>query len=181
MLLEAYDQRCEQAIRILSEYWRRLHNYVEQARKSQRGKTGWSEAAAPDSMRTRREAALYATSMKGGRLVEDEIVIETAEERSIRLTCEMISANLVEKIRTAFPAYDGDAARVETQLKDTRLGLEVDTADGIPDQVRETALRLLKSPQQLLQSMVNYSSRVVTAILRETEEIDIRADAEHLR
>ncbi|CAM6086709.1 unnamed protein product [Calypogeia fissa] len=180
VLLEAYDQRCEQAIKILSECWRRLHSYVEQARESQRGKTGWSEAAAPDYMRIRREPALYATAMKG-RLIEDEIVIETAEERSIRLTCEMISANLVEKIRAAFPAYDGDAARAEIQLRDTRLGLEVDTVDGIPDQVRETALRLLKSPQQLLQAMVNYTSRVVTAIQRETEEIDIRADAEHLR
>jgi hypothetical protein len=181
VLLEAYDQRCEQAIRILSEYWRRLHSYVEQARESQRCRTGWSDAAAPDPMRTRRETALYANAVRGGRSVDNEIVIESAEERSIRLTCEMISSNLVEKIRAAFPAYDGETARVETQLRDMRIGFNADTSDGIPDQVRETALRMLRSPQQLLQAMVNYTSRVVTAIQRETEEIDIRADAEHLR
>ncbi|BBN14348.1 HAUS augmin-like complex subunit 5 [Marchantia polymorpha subsp. ruderalis] len=177
VLLEAYDQRCEQAIRILTEYWRRLHTYVEHARESQRGR-GWSDGT---NDRFRREPSMYATAVRGERLSDENIFIETAEERSIRVTCEMISGNLVEKIRGVFHAYDGDSAKGENHMEETKLGFVVDGGDGIPEQVKETALSLLRNPPHLLQAMIGYTSRIVANVNKETEKIDIRADAERLR
>ncbi|CAK9189720.1 unnamed protein product [Sphagnum troendelagicum] len=174
VLLESYDQRCEQSSRIFMEYWRRLHIYVDHAREVQRGKSGGSEAALE---------SIHATSITttGGRLAEgNHILIETAQERSIRQACEGIAANLLEKIRTSFPAYNGGGGHADAQLEVAKLGFEGD-GDGISEEVRETATSLLKNPPLLLRALAAYTSRVVAMLAREIEKIDIRADAERLR
>jgi hypothetical protein len=117
--------------------------------------------------------------MKGGQLA-NQILIETPRERAIRQACESLAENLVEKIRTTFPAYDGGGSHPDPQLEVAKLGFEID-GDGISEEVRDTALTLLKTPPLLLQAMAAYTSRIVAVVARETEEIDIRADAERLR
>ncbi|KAL2623647.1 hypothetical protein R1flu_003852 [Riccia fluitans] len=173
VLLEAYDQRSEQAILIFTEYWRRLHAYVEQARESQRA--AWSNGT------VRREPSMFATAVRGERLSDEQIFIETAEERSIRVTCELISCNMVERIRNVVPAYDGETARNENQIDEVKLGSVISGGDTFPEQVKETAVNLLRSPAHLLQAMIAYTSRIVSNIIKETEKIDIKADAERLR
>jgi hypothetical protein len=156
------------------EYWRWLHIYVDHAREVQRGKSGGSEAALE---------SIHATSITttGGRLVEgNHILIETAQERSIRQACEGIAANLLEKIRTSFPAYNGGGGHADAQLEVAKLGFEGD-GDGISEEVRETATSLLKNPPLLLRALAAYTSRVVAMLAREIEKIDIKADAERLR
>ncbi|KAL3675068.1 hypothetical protein R1sor_025016 [Riccia sorocarpa] len=177
VLLDAYDERCDEAIRILTEYWRRLHAYVEQAREAQRGQMlgAWSNGTA------RREPTVFATAVRGERLSDDQIFIETAEERSIRVTCELISGNMVEKIRSVVPAYDGETARNENQIEEVKLGSVINGGDSFPEQVKETTGNLLRSPALLLQAMIAYTSRIVANIIKETEQIDIKADAERLR
>ena len=170
VLLESYEQRFEQTSRIFSEYSRRLHTYVEHAREAQRGKT----AGLPDP-----GLELTHGPMKGGQLA-NQILIETPRERAIRQACESLAENLVEKIRTTFPAYDGGGSHPDPQLEVAKLGFEID-GDGISEEVRDTALTLLKTPPLLLQAMAAYTSRIVAVVARETEEIDIRADAERLR
>lgn len=161
VLLESYEHRVEQTSRIFAEYSRRLHSYVEHAREAQRGKTG-----SPD------------TSPKSGVQLADP---ESLRERSVRQACEALAEDLTHKIRTTFSAYDGGVNHPDhTQLEVAKLGFEVD-GDCIPEEVQETALALLKSPPLLLQALAAFTSRIVAAIARECEEIDIRADAERLR
>lgn len=169
VLLESYEHRVEQTARIFAEYSRRLHAYVEHAREAQRGKTG-SPDSSPDFLHGAVKSGQPAT-----------VVPETPRERSVRQACEALAEDLTHKIRTTFSAYDGGGVHPDhTQLEVAKLGFEVD-GDSIPEEVQETALALLKSPPLLLQALAAFTSRIVAAIARETEEIDIRADAERLR
>lgn len=169
VLLESYDHRAEQTSRIFSEYSRRLHAYVEHAREAQRGKTG-SPDGSPDYLHG---------PVKSGQPAQ--IMSETPREKSVRQACEALAEDLTHKIRTTFSAYDGGGSHPDhTQLEVAKLGFEVD-GDSISEEVHETALTLLKSPPLLLQALAAYTSRIVAVIARETEEIDIRADAERLR
>jgi len=141
---------------------------VEHAREAQRGKTG-SPDASPDFLH------------KSGQPAANQALPETPRERSVRQACEALAEDLTLKIRTNFSAYDGGGSHPDhTQLEVAKLGFEVD-GDSIPEEVQETALALLKSPPLLLQALAAFTSRVVAAIAQETEEIDIRADAERLR
>ncbi|KAJ7530109.1 hypothetical protein O6H91_15G079600 [Diphasiastrum complanatum] len=177
--LEAYDQRCEQAGRIFAEYQRRLHRHVEHAREAQRGKLR-PDSPLESSRSYQEQEAVYAVSVKGARSSDDQIFIETSHERSIRKACEVLAVQLINKIRDTFPAYEGGGSQSEVQLEIVKLGLDVD-GEGIPEEVKETALALLKSPPQLLRAMAAYTARVVAMISKETDKIDIRADAERLK
>ncbi|XP_024545326.1 AUGMIN subunit 5 [Selaginella moellendorffii] len=165
--LESFDQRCEQTVRIFAEYRRRLARYVDRAREAQRGKLAESK---------KEQDTVYATSIKG----DDQILIETAQERSIRKACELLSAQLTEKITLSFPSYEGRESQGDAQATEVaKLGFE--DGEGVAEDIREAALSLLKNPTQLLRAMATYTARVVALITKETERIDIRADAEKLR
>jgi hypothetical protein len=176
VLLESYDQRAEQSTRIFMEYWKRLHVYVEHARDAQRGKTVSSDFA-PDRTQSSTDAN-FSTSAS---ISDDQQILRDApQERSIRQACEVLSAGLLDKMRSSFPAYDGGSSQFDGQLEVAKLSFEVD-GDGIPEEVKEIAISLLKNPLLLLQAMADYSKRVVATIDSETEKIDVRADAERLR
>lgn len=181
VLLEAYDGRCEQVARIFAEYQRRLHRYVEHAMDVQRGKTGGADAAPnPISSHTDLDT-VYATSLKGGKPADgDAILIETVAERKVRNSCEALAAQLIEKIKNVFSAYDGGGTQRETGAEERKLGMDVDW-ETIPENVKEIALSLLKNPPQLLRAMAGYTAQILSSIIRETEKIDIKADAERLR
>lgn len=176
VLLESYDQRSEQSIRIFMEYWKRLHGYVEHARDVQRGKAGPSDFPL-ERAQTNLDAHLSTSvSVSDG----NQILNESSRERTIRQACEVLSAALLDKIRSSFPAYDGGSSNSDGQLEVAKLSFEVD-GDGIPEEVKESATILLRNPPLLLQAMNDYSKRVVAMIESETEKIDVRADAERLR
>ena len=177
VLLESYDQRSEQTARIFMEYWRRLHCYVEQARDAQRGKNGGPEFTGDRNSQSNADA-YYSSSTK--MTDEDQMVLETPQERSIRQACEVLSASLLDKIKSSFPAYDGVNSQADGQLEVAKLSSLMD-GDGIPEEVKDRALSLLKNPPHLLRALAAYTKRVVTMINSETEKIDIRADAERLR
>lgn len=179
VLLEAYDERCEQAVRIFAEYQRRLQRYVDPAIDVLRGKSGGDAGADPLCTHTDQDT-VYATSVKGGRPADGHILIETAAERSVRKSCESLASYLIERIQNTFPAYHGGESQQETVLEDRKFGVDMD-GELIPEDVREAALSLLKNPPQLLRAIASYTSRVVVSIIQETEKIDIRADAERLR
>ena len=176
MLLESYDQRSEQSTRIFMEYWKRLHVYVEHARDAHRGKTLPSDFA-PERVQSSTDANFSTSASVSD---DKQILRETSQERSIRQACEALSAGLLDKIRSSLPAYDGGSSQFDGQLEVAKLSFEVD-GDGIPEEVKEIAINLLKNPPLLLQAMADYSRRIVVSIDSETEKIDIRADAERLR
>lgn len=180
VLLEAYDGRCEQAAKIFAEYQRRLHRYVEHAMDVQKGKAGID--AAPDPLASHTDLdTVYPTSLKGGKPVDGvPILIETVAERSVRKSCEAFNAQILERIRNVFPAYDGSGSQSEAGTEERKLGMDMDW-ESVPEPVKETALNLLKNPPQLLRAMAGYTAQVLASIIRETEKIDIKADAERLR
>lgn len=178
VLLESYDQRSEQTARIFMEYWRRLHCYVEQARDAQREKNGGPDFIGDRNSQSNADAH-YSSSTK--MTDEDQMVLETPQERSIRQACEVLSASLLDKIKSSFPAYDdGVNSQADGQLEVAKLSSLMD-GDGIPEEVKDRALNLLKNPPHLLRALAAYTKRVVRMINSETDKIDIRADAERLR
>lgn len=180
VLLEAYDGRCEQAAKIFAEYQRRLHSYVEHAMDVQKGKVGIDAGADPLASHTDLDS-VYATSLKGGKPVDGvPILIETVAERNVRKACEAFSSQILERIRTVFPAYDGSGSQNEVGAEERKLGKDMDW-EAIPEAVKKTASSLLKNPPQLLRAMVGYTAQVLASVIRETEKIDIKADAERLR
>ena len=177
-MLEAYDQQCDEACKIFAEYQRRLHQFVGQARDVRRSSIGVSGAAGAveDMLQSDRED-LYSSTIKSNRLPED--LVETAGERSIRKACETLAADMIETIRSSFPAFEGSGINSSCQLYVAKLGIDLDGE--IPTDVKAVALDSLKNPTLLLQSIITYTSRMKTLIHRETDKIDIRADAELLR
>lgn len=179
VMLEAYDQRCEETCKIFAEYQRRLHRYVDQARDAQRVRVGSGQDATPDILRARNEQDTVYATIKGNKPADGLILIETAQERSIRKACESLAAHLIERIRNTFPAYDGGGVQGHAHLDAEKLVIDLDGE--IPNDVRDLALNLLRSPPQLLRAITTYTARIVNLINRETEKIDVRADAERLR
>lgn len=177
VMLEAYERQCDEACKIFAEYQRRLHQFVDQARDVRRSSTGVSGPAdsADDMQLQNAREDLY--SVKSNRLSED--LIETAGERCIRKACETLAANMIETIRSSFPAFEGSGINSTCQLDAAKLGMDLDCE--IPTDVKAVALDCLKNPSLLLQSVITYTSRIKTLIHRETNKIDIRADAELLR
>ncbi|KAL1558941.1 AUGMIN subunit 5 [Salvia divinorum] len=176
VMLEAYDQQSDEATKIFAEYHKRLRRYVNQARDAQR--------SCPDSNETvtifpaNSDQELYS-NVKGGKSVVDVILIETAREKNIRKLCESLAAQMAEKIRSLFPAYEGNGIRVNPQSEAAKLGIDFDF--GLPTEMKDMLAESLKSPPQLVLAITSYTQWLKTQITKEIDKIDIRADAEALR
>ncbi|KAL4376561.1 hypothetical protein GQ457_02G006050 [Hibiscus cannabinus] len=178
VMLEAYDQQCDQAAKIFAEYHKRLHQYVNQARDSQRSSVDSSIEMVSNYGGNSEKEAVYST-VKGTKAADDFILIETTRERNIRKACETLAEHMIEKVRNSFPAYEGNGIHLNPQSEATKLGF--DFYGEIPDEVRTVIVNCLKNPPQLLQAITIYTSRLKTLISREIEKVDVRADAETLR
>ncbi|KAM0880052.1 hypothetical protein ACQ4PT_033838 [Festuca glaucescens] len=180
VMLEAYDQQCDEACKIFAEYQRRLHQFVNQARDVRRSSIGVAGSVdAIEEMQLQSERDDLYSSVKSNRLSEDLVLVETSRERSIRKACETLAADMVEMIRSSFPAFEGNGINSTCQLDVAKLGTDLDGE--IPADVKAVALDSLKNPSLLLQSINAYTSRMKLLVHKETEKIDIRADAELLR
>ncbi|XP_010257953.1 PREDICTED: AUGMIN subunit 5 [Nelumbo nucifera] len=178
VMLEAYDQQCDESTKIFAEYQKRLHYYVNQARDAQRSSASSSVDVVDDFHVNSEKEAVYAT-VKGNKSLDDVILIETTRERNVRKACESLAAHMIEKIRNSFPAYEGSGIHLSPQLEVEKLGIDFDGE--LPDDIKTAILNCLENPPQLLQTITTYTVRMKTLISRETEKIDIRADAELLR
>lgn len=176
MMLEAYDQQCDEAAKIFAEYHKRLRYYVNQARDAQRSSVDSTEMVT--SFPANNEKELYST-VKGGKSADDVILIETTRERNIRKLCESLAMQMSEKIRSSFPAYEGSGIHLSPQLEAAKLGIDID--GDLPTEIKDVLADCLKSPPQLLQAITSYTQRLKTLITKEIEKIDVRADAEALR
>ncbi|GAB2288970.1 AUGMIN subunit 5 [Dionaea muscipula] len=177
VILEAYDQQCDEAAKIFAEYHKRLRHYVDQARKAQRSAHDSSIDGA-DSLHASSEKEAIYSAVKSARSAEDVILIETTRERNIRKACEYLALHMIDKMRCSFPAFEGNGLHMNPQLEAAKLGYDFDGE--VPFEVRVVVENCLKSPRQLLQAISVYTQRLKTLISRETEKIDVRADAESL-
>jgi hypothetical protein len=177
-MLEAYEQQCDEACKIFAEYQRRLHQFVNQARDVRRSSIGaGGPADAVEDMQLQSEREELYSTVKSNRLSDD--LVETSRERSIRKACETLAGDMIEMIRSSFPAFEGSGINSSSQLDAAKLGIDLDGE--IPQDVKAVALDSLKNPSLLLQSIITYTSRMKILIHKETDKIDIRADAELLR
>ncbi|KAK4409804.1 AUGMIN subunit [Sesamum angolense] len=177
VMLETYDQQCDEAAKIFAEYHKRLRYYVNQARDAQRSSAD-SSMEMVTSFHANNGKELYST-VKGSKNAEDVILIETARERNMRKVCESLAMQMSEKIRSSFPAYEGSGIHVNSQLEAAKLGIDID--GDLPTDIKDVMADCLKSPPLLLQSITSYTQRLKTLFNREIERIDVRADAEALR
>ena len=179
-MLEAYDQQCDEACKIFAEYQRRLHQFVNQARDVRRSSIGVAGSVdAIEEMQLQSEREDLYSAVKCNRLSEDLVLEETSRKRSIWKACETLAAYRVEMIRSSFPAFEGNGINSSCQLDVAKRGTDLDGE--IPADVKAVALDSLKNPSLLLQSVNAYTSRMKMLVHKETEKIDIRADAELLR
>nr|KJB10549.1 hypothetical protein B456_001G207000 [Gossypium raimondii] len=178
VVLEAYDQQCDEAAKIFAEYHKRLHQYVNQARDAQRSSVDSSIEVVSNYSGNSEKEAVYST-VKGTKAADDVILIETTRERNVRKACESLADRMIEKVRNSFPAYEGNGIHLSPQSEAAKLGFDFDGE--IPDEVRIVIVNCLKNPPQLLQAISTYTSRLKTLISREIEKVDVRADAEALR
>lgn len=177
VMLESYDQQCDEAAKIFSEYHKRLRYYVNQARDAQRSSVESVDLA--NSIYTSSDKDSVYSTVRGSKSTDDVILIETARERNIRKACESIVEQMIEKIRSSFPAYEGCGLHVNSQSEAAKLGFEFDSE--IPEEVRDVIVSCSKSPPQLLLAITSYTERLKSMITKEIEKIDVRADAETLR
>ncbi|KAJ6861009.1 hypothetical protein NC651_037173 [Populus alba x Populus x berolinensis] len=178
VMLEAYDQQCDEAAKIFAEYHKRLHQYVNQARDAQRFSVDSSLEEVSSFSANSIKEAVYST-VKGTKSADDVILIETTWERNIRKACESLAVYMVERIRNSFPAYEGSGIHLNPQSEAAKLGMDFD--GDIPDDVRTVIVNCLKNPPHLLRAITAYTLRLKTLVSREIEKIDVRADAELLR
>lgn len=178
MMLEAYDQQCDEAAKIFAEYHKRIRYYVNQARDAHRSSVDAAVEVVTSFNANNEKESVYST-VKGSKSADDVILIETTRERNIRKACESLVLNMIEKIRNSFPAYEGSGIHLNPQLEAAKLGFDFD--GDVPDEVRDVILSCLRSPPQLLMAITAYTRRLKTLITKEIEKIDIRADAEALR
>lgn len=177
MMLEAYEQQCDEAAKIFAEYQKRLHHYVNQARGVQRS-TASTAYDSHENINTKLGKESVYSTVKGNESSDDVIVIETTRERHIRKACENLTTYMINKIRNTFPAYEGIGVHLDPHSDADKL-FELDGE--VPDDVKAVAIDALKNPSLLLQNVSTYNSRVTSMIHNETEKIDIKADAELLR
>lgn len=177
VILEAYDQQCDEAAKIFAEYQRRIHQYVDQARDIRMLITG-SANDVVDDLHAPGEKAVYS-AIKGLRSSDDSVLIEMSREKNTRKACETLAAHMTEKIRTTFPAYEGSGISMNSQIDAAKLSLDLDGE--IPEDIKVIIRDALKNPPLLLQSITTYALRSSALIHRETEKIEIRAVAESLR
>ncbi|KAL3813502.1 hypothetical protein ACJIZ3_014770 [Penstemon smallii] len=153
VMLEAYDQQCDEAAKIFAEYHKLLQNYVKQATDAQSSTDDSNNEKVSKSM--------------------DAIV------QIVWSTCESIANHISEKIQSSFPAYEGSGIHVNPQLEAAKLG--IDTDGDFPPDIKDKISESLGSPPQLLQAITSYTQNLKTSITREIEKIDVRGDAEALR
>lgn len=177
VMLEAYDQQCDEATKIFAEYHKRLRCYVNQARDVQRSSVDSVEVVTSFQSKTEKDADY--SNVRGSKSVDDVILIETNWERNIRKACESLAKQVAEKIRDSFPAYEGSGIHLNSQFEAAKLCIDVD--GDVADEVRAVIVNCLKNPPQLLQAITTYTQRLKSIISREIEKIDVRADAETLR
>lgn len=178
MMLEAYDQQCDEAAKIFAEYHKRLRLYVNLARDAQRTSVDSSADVVTSFSGSSEKEAVYST-VKGSKSADEVILIETTRERNIRKACESLAEHMIDKIRSSFPAYEGSGIHSNPQLEAAKLGFDFDGE--LPDEVRTVIVNCLKCPPQLLLAITAHTSRLKSLIAREIEKIDVRADAETLR
>ncbi|KAL8200648.1 hypothetical protein R6Q57_011987 [Mikania cordata] len=178
VMLDAYDQQCDEAARIFSEYHKRLRAYVNQVKDSQRVDKD-SSMEVVTSFQIDNERGDVYSAVKGSKPADDVILIETSRERNIRKACESLALQMIEKIQNSFPAYEGIGIHSNSQIEAEKLGVDAD-AD-IPDNVHDVICNCLKSPNQLLLAITTYTQRLKSVVSKEIDKIDVRADAEMLR
>ncbi|XP_021736959.1 AUGMIN subunit 5-like [Chenopodium quinoa] len=178
VMLETYDQQCDEAAKIFAEYHKRLRYYVSQARNSQRSSVDLSTEVASTLHASSEKEGVYST-VKGAKAAEDVILIETTRERNIRKACEFLASHTLDRIRSSFPAFEGSGVHSNPQLEAAKLGYDFDGE--IPEEVSIVVGNCLKSPPLLLQAITAYTQRLNSLISREIEKVDVRADAEALR
>ncbi|GAA0168896.1 hypothetical protein LIER_23499 [Lithospermum erythrorhizon] len=178
LMLETYDQQCDEAAKIFAEYHKRLRHYVNQARDAQRTSADSSVEMVTSFKTTSKKDAMYST-VEGAKSAEDVIVIETSKERDIRRACESLALQMAERIQNSFPAYEGNGIHLNPQIDAAKLGIEF--VLDLPDEVRVVIVDCLRSPPHLLEALTAYTQRLKDQISRETDKIDVRADAETLR
>ncbi|KAI3503213.1 hypothetical protein L1887_31651 [Cichorium endivia] len=180
VMLDAYDQQCDEAAMIFSEYHKRLRSYVSQVKNAQKLDTNSSSSMeVATSFQIDNEKEDVYSTVKGSKPSDDVILIETNRESKIRKACESLAIQMIEKIRTSFPAYDGNGIHSNPQIEASKLG--VDVHGEIPNEVQDVILNCLKTPPQLLLAITTYTQRLKSLITKEIEKIDIRADADTLR
>ncbi|CAN0876108.1 AUGMIN subunit 5 [Linum grandiflorum] len=178
VMLESYDQQCDEAAKIFAEYHKRLCYYVNQARDAQKSSADSLTEVVSNTSGNSEKESVYST-VKGARSADDVILIETAQERNIRKACEYLAAHMIDRIRVSFPAYEGSGIHSSPQLEAAKLGIDLDGE--VPDEVRTIIVHCLKNPPQLLNIITSYTLRLKSLVSREIEKIDVRADAETLR
>ncbi|KAJ0253002.1 hypothetical protein HA466_0121060 [Hirschfeldia incana] len=176
VMLEAYDQQCDDAARIFAEYHKRLQVYVNQARAAQRSSLDYLGDLS-SKLNGEREAVY--SSVRGSKSTDDVILVETTRERSIRKACESFASHMVDRICSSFPAYEGNGIHSHPELETAKLSFECDGE--ISEEMRGVVVNCLSSPPLLLQAIAAHTLRLKTLISKEIERVDLRADAETLR
>ncbi|KAL8161911.1 hypothetical protein V2J09_013400 [Rumex salicifolius] len=179
VMLESYDQQCDEATKIFAEYHKRLRYYVNQARDFQRSSSIDSSDEVASTLHSGSDKEPLYSTVKGAKSAEDVILIETTRERNIRRACETLVAYMIDKIRYSFPAYEGGGIHTNSQLEAAKLSYDFDGQ--IPEEVKTVIENCLRSPHHLVQAITIYTQRLKTIIMREIEKVDVRADAEALR
>lgn len=180
VMLEGYDQQCDEAARIFAEYHKRLQVYVNQARNAQRSSLDCaSDLSSKLSGNSEREAVYSSVRGSSKSQADDVILVETTRERSIRRACESLASHMVDRICSSFPAYEGSGIHSHPEVETAKLSFEYDGE--ISDEMRGVIVNCLSSPPLLLQAIAAHTLRLKTLISKEIEKVDIRADAETLR
>ncbi|KAL9668922.1 hypothetical protein QQ045_006463 [Rhodiola kirilowii] len=100
VMLEAYDQQCDEAAKIFIEYQKRISFHANNDKE-----------------------AVYST-VRGTKSADDVILIETARERNIRKACESFASYMIEKIRHSFPAYEGSGILFNPRLEVEKISFD---------------------------------------------------------
>ncbi|KAK4486605.1 hypothetical protein RD792_006856 [Penstemon davidsonii] len=159
VMLEAYDQQCNEATKILAMYHKVLQCYVKKQAKDVEKVTGF-----------------HANNESNSKSVHDIKALEGKVEGA----CESIANHISEKIQSSFPAYEGSGIHLNPQLEASNIGIGID-GDLPPDLDLKMIAESLSSPPQLLQAITSYTQKLKTLITAEVEKIDVRDDAEALR
>ncbi|KAL0450424.1 UNVERIFIED_CONTAM: AUGMIN subunit [Sesamum latifolium] len=148
VMLETYDQQCDEAAKIFAEYHKRLQCYVNQAKDAQRSSINSSIEMV---------TSFHVNNKDSSKSAQNVILIKTTKERNVRKVCESLALQMCEKIRNTFPAYEGNGIHGNPQVEDSKLG--IDTDSDIPTEIKDVIADCLKSPPQILQAIISYTQR----------------------
>ncbi|KAG0447758.1 hypothetical protein HPP92_028156 [Vanilla planifolia] len=94
--------------------------YASQARDIRRLITD-SDADSIGEIHSHSEKEVVYTMVKGRKSSDDVILIETSRDRIIRSTCESLARNMIERIQSNFPMYDGLGMNSSIQVDATKF------------------------------------------------------------